>query len=58
MKKRSEKALDKIISNIYKDVDLPLNNDPIRKETLEKIVRNIALEIAKAKSVANQAMYE
>lgn len=57
MKKRSEKLVEKMIADIYKDVDMPLNNDPIRKETLEKIVRNIALEIVKSKAIANQAMY-
>jgi hypothetical protein len=57
MKKRSKKLIEKMIANIYKDVDMPLNNDPIRKETLEKIVRNIALEIVKSKAIASQAMY-
>lgn len=57
MKRRTEKAIEKIIANIYKNVDMPTNNEPIKKETLEKIIKNIAVEIVNAKSIANQAMY-
>ncbi len=56
-KRRSERAIEDIIKNIYANVELPKGNEPIKKEILQEIIKNIAMEIAKAKSVANQAMY-
>jgi hypothetical protein len=56
--KRQEKLLEHMIGRIYEGIDLPKSDkDPITKEALEKIVKNIAMEIVKAQSIANQAMY-
>jgi hypothetical protein len=57
-KKKQNKALEQMLGRIYEGIDLPKSDkDPITKETIEKIVKNIAMEIVKAQSIANQAMY-
>jgi hypothetical protein len=57
-RKKSEKLLEQMIERLYDKVELPLNDkDPINKEVLNQIIKNIAMEIVKAQSIANQAMY-
>jgi len=57
-RKKSEKLLDQMIERLYDKVELPKKDeDPINKEVLNQIIKNIAMEIVKAQSIANQAMY-
>jgi len=56
-KKNNDKMKAKIVSNILSNVELPIGNESIKKETLEKIIDNIATELLKIESLANQALY-
>jgi len=56
--KETYKTKEKILSNILSGVQLPIENKPIDKETLLKIIDNIATEIANSKKLANQSLYD
>jgi len=56
--KKSDKTKEKVLSNILSGIQLPIENEPIDKETLLKIIDNIAAEIANSKKLANQSLYD
>lgn len=56
-KTKDEVMKEKIKSNILLGVKLPANNDPVKKEVLEKIIDNIVNEILELKKISIQSIH-
>ena len=57
MKRKEEVMKEEIKAKILLGVKLPVGNEPIKKEVLEKIIDNIVNEIMELKKISIQSIH-
>ena len=57
LNKRDQLMKEQIKSKILSGVKLPIGNEPIKREVLEKIIDNLVNEILEIKKTAVQSIY-
>ena len=57
LNKKDQLMKEQIKSKILSGVKLPIGNEPIKKEVLERIIDNLVNEILEIKKTAVQSIY-